>query len=134
MLLNHCLVRIDIILPRHFLHLVHLSVCIRPWRLYLHATSWSILLFASIQKFIFSVLPSFTYFFTNFSLVLFIKVIIDKKKKRVKILITTEKTTGFKSLRLNCWKITQVIKTCKMSTSFSRISSCYLIRSYLFKR
>ena len=60
MLLNHCLVRIDIILLRHFSHLVHLGVCIRPWRLYLHATSRPILLFASMQKFILSVLPSFT--------------------------------------------------------------------------
>ena len=36
------------------------------------------------------------------------------------ILCFASKATGFKSLRLNCWNIIQVIYVCKISISFSR--------------
>ena len=34
---------------------------------------------------------------------------------------TTRKAIGFKSLRLNCSDVTQVIQKCEMSTTFSKI-------------
>ena len=45
--------------------------------------------------------------------------------------ILTGKVTGFKSLRLNCWKITQVIWICII---FSSILTFYYIQLYLLKR
>ena len=38
--------------------------------------------------------------------------------------ILTIKVTAFKSLRINCWNITQVICTCKMFSS--TLTSCYI--------
>ena len=43
------------------------------------------------------------------------------------ISIKTREASGFKSLRLNCWNIIQVMQKCKMSASFRRILICYLV-------
>ena len=45
--------------------------------------------------------------------------------------ILTMKATGFKSLPINCWNITQVIWICKFFSS--TLLSCH-IQSYLLKR
>ena len=47
---------------------------------------------------------------------------------------TTKKAIGFKSLRLTCLDITQVIEKCEISTNVSKTSTCYLIQSYLLIR
>ena len=39
----------------------------------------------------------------------------------------------FKSLRINCWNITQVIWICKMSTSFSRMDIGILLKDQCIK-
>ena len=44
------------------------------------------------------------------------------------IFMKTRKTAGFKSLRLNCWNITQAIKKCKMSTIQSYFKKINLLR------
>ena len=38
----------------------------------------------------------------------------------------TAKTTGFNSLQLNCWKITQVIQKCQGSTSLTNIPNSHV--------